>query len=99
MSEAVELLQALVRIPSVSGEEQAASDEAPAESAVGAFDSSRVPRFWRDEDSGVLWVLAANKRARDFYVAGGWTPDGGTREEPVNGEPVAQLRYTRALDR
>ncbi|MBL7256877.1 GNAT family N-acetyltransferase [Paractinoplanes lichenicola] len=46
------------------------------------------------EDRAVLWVLEENLRAREFYEAGGWTADGGTREEPVNGEPVAQLRYT-----
>ncbi len=42
----------------------------------------------------VLWVLAANERAREFYEAGGWLPDGETRTEPVNGEPVDQLRYS-----
>ncbi|MDY7087492.1 MAG: GNAT family N-acetyltransferase [Actinomycetota bacterium] len=45
----------------------------------------------------VLWVLEENVRARAFYEAGGWRPDGATRNEPVNGEPVAQLRYTREL--
>ena len=45
----------------------------------------------------VLWVLADNERARRFYAAGGWTPDGATRVEPVNGEPVEQLRYSRPL--
>ncbi|GAB2598851.1 N-acetyltransferase [Paractinoplanes abujensis] len=51
------------------------------------------------EPRAVLWVLEANSRARDFYVAGGWKPDGATREEPVNGEPVAQLRYMIDLRR
>ncbi|WP_127499633.1 GNAT family N-acetyltransferase [Actinoplanes solisilvae] len=45
----------------------------------------------------VLWVLADNSRARRFYAAGGWIPDGATRVEPVNGEPVEQLRYSRPL--
>ncbi|MBM2623476.1 GNAT family N-acetyltransferase [Actinoplanes sp. LDG1-06] len=49
------------------------------------------------EPRAVLWVLAANTRARKFYEAGGWTLDGATRREPVNGEPVDQLRYTRTL--
>lgn len=47
-------------------------------------------------DRAVLWVLEANDRARAFYERGGWTPDGATRVEPVSGEPVAQLRYSRA---
>jgi RimJ/RimL family protein N-acetyltransferase len=42
----------------------------------------------------VLWVLAGNTRARRFYEAGGWKPDGEIRTEPVNGEPVDQLRYS-----
>jgi ribosomal protein S18 acetylase RimI-like enzyme len=45
----------------------------------------------------VLWVLEANERARRFYDRGGWVPDGATRTEAVNGEPVRQLRYTRVL--
>jgi GNAT superfamily N-acetyltransferase len=45
----------------------------------------------------VLWVLEANERARRFYERGGWRPDGATRTEPVNGEPVRQLRYTYPL--
>jgi ribosomal protein S18 acetylase RimI-like enzyme len=49
------------------------------------------------ERQAVLWVLAANDRARRFYERGGWFADGETRVEPVNGEPVDQLRYTHAL--
>jgi GNAT superfamily N-acetyltransferase len=48
-------------------------------------------------DRAVLWVLEANERARRFYDRGGWAPDGGTRFEAVNGEPVAQLRYARPI--
>jgi len=48
-------------------------------------------------DRAVLWVLEENDRARRFYERGGWAPDGATRVEPVNGVPVPQLRYTRAL--
>ncbi|MBU2668830.1 GNAT family N-acetyltransferase [Actinoplanes bogorensis] len=48
-------------------------------------------------DRAVLWVLEDNTRARGFYEAGGWHADGATRVEPVNGEPVAQWRYSRAL--
>jgi GNAT superfamily N-acetyltransferase len=48
-------------------------------------------------DRAVLWVLEANDRARRFYDRGGWTPDGATRTEPVNGRPVPQLRYSHPL--
>jgi ribosomal protein S18 acetylase RimI-like enzyme len=48
-------------------------------------------------DRAVLWVVEANEPARRFYHRGGWTPDGGARVEAINGEPVAQLRYTRPL--
>jgi len=46
-------------------------------------------------ERAVLWVLAANERARRFYDRGGWSPDGETRVEPIGGEPVRQLRYSR----
>jgi ribosomal protein S18 acetylase RimI-like enzyme len=48
-------------------------------------------------DRAVLWVLEANDRARRFYDRAGWIPDGTTRIEPVNGEPVPQLRYAHPL--
>ena len=50
-----------------------------------------------DGERAVLWVLADNELARRFYDRGGWTEDGATRVEPVNGEPVAQIRYTHPL--
>jgi ribosomal protein S18 acetylase RimI-like enzyme len=48
-------------------------------------------------DRAVLWVLEENERARRFYDRAGWVPDGETRVEAVNGEPVSQLRYSRPL--
>ena len=48
-------------------------------------------------ERAVLWVLERNERARRFYDRGGWRPDGETRVEAVNGEPVPQLRYSREL--
>jgi len=48
-------------------------------------------------ERAVLWVLEENERARRFYDRGGWKPDGATRVEAVNGEPVPQLRYSRDL--
>jgi len=49
-------------------------------------------------DRAVLWVLAANQRARRFYERGGWALDGTTRTGPIGGEPVAQVRYGRAVE-
>jgi ribosomal protein S18 acetylase RimI-like enzyme len=48
-------------------------------------------------ERAVLWVLEENDRARRFYDRGGWAPDGETRVEAINGEPVPQLRYSKRL--
>jgi GNAT superfamily N-acetyltransferase len=43
----------------------------------------------------VLWVLEDNRRARDFYEALGWVPEGARREfEP--GLAVTEIRYRLA---
>ncbi len=47
--------------------------------------------------TATLWVLDGNARARTFYERGGWIADGTTRVEPIGGEPVLQVRYSRAL--
>ncbi len=57
-----------------------------------------LPALARLGDRAVLWVLADNTRARRFYERGGWTPDGVTRTEAMGGEPVAQVRYARAVE-
>jgi GNAT superfamily N-acetyltransferase len=44
----------------------------------------------------ILWVLAANERARRFYEAAGWRTDGGEKTEEI-GEPVSEVRYRRPL--
>ncbi|MEA2478037.1 MAG: hypothetical protein QOC87_2236, partial [Actinomycetota bacterium] len=46
--------------------------------------------------SGVLWVLEGNARARRFYEAGGWRPDGGRKDCFGSAIPAVQapaLRY------
>jgi len=49
----------------------------------------------------VLWVFAGNERARRFYAAGGWTPDGAQRPHTfrVDEEETTaiELRYARSL--
>ncbi|SDT26621.1 GNAT family N-acetyltransferase [Actinoplanes derwentensis] len=44
-----------------------------------------------------LWVLATNERARRFYEAGGWIPDGTTKTDDSRGFPLFEIRYRRAL--
>ena len=44
-------------------------------------------------DPLVLWVLAENERARQFYERRGWLPDGSCRTLDFDGTPVDELRY------
>ncbi|MFY4723006.1 GNAT family N-acetyltransferase [Streptomyces sp. LaBMicrA B280] len=45
----------------------------------------------------ILWVLAANARARRFYEHAGFLPDGGSTDWPVNGVVVPEVRYSADL--
>ncbi|MFI5908261.1 GNAT family N-acetyltransferase [Dactylosporangium sp. NPDC051541] len=49
------------------------------------------------DTEATLWVLATNDRARRFYEAAGWHPDGTTSIEEYGGVPVEELRYRRPL--
>ncbi|MGI5212177.1 N-acetyltransferase family protein [Plantactinospora sp. CA-290183] len=51
-------------------------------------------RGWR---RAVLWVLAQNTHARDFYARGGWRPDGVEREGDIGPAPTWQVRYVRPV--
>jgi len=44
-----------------------------------------------------LWVLTANARARRFYEAAGWRPDGTSKVERRPGGTLRELRYRIAL--
>jgi len=44
----------------------------------------------------VLWVLAANDRARRFYEKAGWLPDGASNVLTGLGS-VVEVRYGRPL--
>lgn len=44
-----------------------------------------------------LWVLEANERARRFYEAAGWRPDGAIEVEVTGGRPLTKLRYQLPL--
>lgn len=44
-----------------------------------------------------LWVLDANARARRFYEAAGWRPDGAVKRDTIPGAVLTELRYRRTL--
>ena len=45
----------------------------------------------------MLWVVAGNARARQFYQADGWTPDGQHRVQQIWSVTVDTMRYRRVL--
>ncbi len=45
-----------------------------------------------------LWVLATNDRARRFYEAAGWWPDGATKTDDSRGFALFEVRYRRVAD-
>jgi GNAT superfamily N-acetyltransferase len=50
-----------------------------------------------DYTHATLWVLEANERARRFYEAAGWLPDGAAVEDTTGGASLNKLRYRRRL--
>ncbi|MGW7308338.1 N-acetyltransferase family protein [Streptomyces sp. NPDC054835] len=44
-----------------------------------------------------LWVLEGNPRARAFYEAAGWRPDGTSVTEETGGRLLTELRYRTDL--
>jgi ribosomal protein S18 acetylase RimI-like enzyme len=44
-----------------------------------------------------LWVLDTNIRARRFYEAGSWQPDGATKRDVTLGFPLSEVRYRTSL--
>lgn len=52
----------------------------------------------RDFHLLILWVLRENDRARAFYEATGFRPDGSERiDRALIGSPLHEVRYTRVL--
>lgn len=47
--------------------------------------------------SATLWVLDSNSRARRFYEAGGWLPDGAQKVDEGRGFPIREVRHRRRL--
>jgi GNAT superfamily N-acetyltransferase len=50
-------------------------------------------------EAASLWVLDSNERARRFYEAAGWRPDGVTKAEERPGGTLHEVRYRKALGR
>ena len=44
-----------------------------------------------------LWVLEDNPRARSFYEAAGWAPDGATKADERWGVRAPEVRYRKSL--
>jgi len=53
----------------------------------------------RGFSAAILWVLTANDRARRFYEAAGWRPDGAAQMLDFDGTPVEEIRYRIELSR
>lgn len=47
--------------------------------------------------SATLWVLEGNDRARRFYEAAGWSPDGASKTESRQGFDLHEVRYRRSF--
>ncbi|MFI1094374.1 GNAT family N-acetyltransferase [Streptomyces sp. NPDC020917] len=45
----------------------------------------------------LLWVLADNARARRFYAAAGFAPDGAETSDDYDGVPLREVRYVRRV--
>jgi GNAT superfamily N-acetyltransferase len=48
-------------------------------------------------DRLLLWVLADNARARRFYAAAGFAPDGAEATDDYDGVALRELRYVRRV--
>jgi len=62
---------------------------------TAALDSLSQTRF----EHAVVWVLEADKRARDLYEGSGWREDGATRvrDQQAFAVTLAEVRYRHAL--
>lgn len=47
--------------------------------------------------AAILWVLAENAGAIDFYAKAGWAPDGTQRREALGSADILEIRLARAL--
>jgi ribosomal protein S18 acetylase RimI-like enzyme len=62
------------------------------------FDRAQAALAERGFNTGVLWVLVANDRARRFYERARWASDGTIGEHPFGDlEPLPTVRYASNL--
>lgn len=47
--------------------------------------------------NAVLWVATDNARGRRFYEREGWSPDGASRVDVLEGAEIDEVRYRRSL--
>ncbi len=52
----------------------------------------------RGFERAMLWVLTTNQRARRFYKAAGWMPDGASKVEKRPGTDLHEVRYHIVLN-
>jgi ribosomal protein S18 acetylase RimI-like enzyme len=64
----------------------------------GLFEAAVTDIAAHDFRGAVLWVLDTNERARRFYEAAGWRPDGATKTEERRGGKLEELRYRRMFE-
>jgi GNAT superfamily N-acetyltransferase len=70
-------------------------DEAVVRLGVGSALMERAVANLRDQGFAAvtLWVLDTNERARRFYKALGWQPDGATKTDSRPGFELHEVRY------
>ncbi|HWB21899.1 MAG TPA: GNAT family N-acetyltransferase [Gaiellaceae bacterium] len=56
-------------------------------------------RLAEEYDEATLWVLDENPRARRFYEAAGWAPDGASKREERLGVAALEVRYYKRLSK
>lgn len=59
--------------------------------------AARAQLVDRGYTAAILWVLAGNSRAEQFYLKDGWLPDGARRTDQVWGATVDEVRFRRRL--
>jgi GNAT superfamily N-acetyltransferase len=69
-------------------------------SGIGRSLVQTAAAYWRERSTTqlVLWVLEGNARARAFYEAMGWRPDGGRQQLEIAGANLAEIRYRMESD-
>ena len=89
----LKLLSLISKIAAIYVEPSAWGSGAGKSLIAAAIEHAREHRFVML----TLWVLATNERAKRFYVAAGFQPDGAEKTEERPGFTLHELRYRREL--